>query len=381
MLPVNPCDPLDRPANYPSIWLFPSHLGLGPGNTVALGVLTACLFFSAALVVIPRGSGACAGVIYALALCSPSVMLGVERGNADLLIFALIVLTATLLRRSGGGAFVSPLLLLFAAILKLFPILAAPVLLRLPGRRGVVAFGAVILGFGVYALATLGTIREIQRVVPQTSAYSYGIKPLGSWASNLFAAYRIHLGASAWDWIFVGIAIVAAMAMQPWLWVRLRATVDKSPDLRDLDFFVMGALIYVTTFSLFESFEYRLVFVLLTIPQMLRWTRARRALGFAGVVLVQLTLWLGAPWFGVPVVHTLIDRWLWLTSRRPFVGADQPLSAAVGAQALLGIVLVTLLVAATLPRLSPLRKHATRDSEETGWLEHGRVALSRTDQR
>src|SRR6266404_662984 len=106
-------------------------------------------------------------------------MLGIERGNVDLLMFALVVLAVLLLRRDGAAAIASPLILLFAAILKLFPILAAPVLARLSSRRALLALAGVGVVFGVYALATLDTIREIRRVVPQSSAYSYGIKPFG----------------------------------------------------------------------------------------------------------------------------------------------------------------------------------------------------------
>ena len=32
VLPVNPCDFDNRPANYPRLWLLPYHLGLGQGT-------------------------------------------------------------------------------------------------------------------------------------------------------------------------------------------------------------------------------------------------------------------------------------------------------------------------------------------------------------
>jgi hypothetical protein len=50
VLPHNPCDPFDRPANYPKIWLWPSVLGLGQGATVPLAVATAVIFFGSFLV-------------------------------------------------------------------------------------------------------------------------------------------------------------------------------------------------------------------------------------------------------------------------------------------------------------------------------------------
>jgi hypothetical protein len=353
VLSANPCDPLRRPANYPAIWLLPSHLGLGQNSTVALGIVTAVLFFGAAVAVIPRHAKIGDGIVYGLALCSPSVMLGVERGNVDLLVFAVIVAAMTLFRRHDRTATATPVLLLFAAILKLFPILSAPVLLRLRGRRGIYAFSAVVAAFGVYALATLGTIREIRRVVPQTTVYSYGIKPVGEWAANLFSTYGIHLVGAVWDWLLVGGIIAVALAVQSPLQRQLRTDDEDGATRRDLDFFVVGGLIFVGTFFLFQNFEYRLIFLLLTVPQLLRWTRAGRVLGATGLLLTLLTLWLGAPWKGVPVIDTLISRWQWLTSQRPLFGADQPLSAAASAQLMLAAVLLVLLVA-SMPRIPSL---------------------------
>jgi len=360
VMPVNPCDPLGRPANYPSIWLLPSHLGLGVGSTEVLGFATAVCFFVAALSVVPSGASVVHGCLYGLALCSPAVMLGVERGNADLLVFGVLVAGLALLHRSVGGS----ILLLFAAVLKLFPILAAPVLLLIPGHRARYAAGAVPVAFAVYVLTTLGTVREILHVVPQTAAYSYGAKTFGSWAANLSATYRLNVSAAAWDWITIGLAVALAVVLRAR--VRGQLAIDSpAPDVhRDLDFFVAGACIYVGTFALAENWDYRLAFLLLTIPQLFRWARAGRILGIAGLSLVLASLWLTAPWYGVPVVHSIVGRWEWLTEARPFFGADLPLSAAASAQVLLAIVLIVL-VAAALPATGLLRPMILRRRHTT----------------
>jgi hypothetical protein len=350
VLPANPCDPLQRPANYPRIWLLPSYLGLGESSTVPLAVLMAVAFFAAALVVIPSSAGFVEGSVFGAALCSPSVMLGVERGNVDLFVFAVVVASILLLHRRGRVGATSPVLLLFAAILKLFPILAAVTLARSGGRRARIVFGTVVLAFGAYALATLGTIREIRRTVPQASNYAYGIKPFDHWTHDLFGAHGIHLSGRAWGWLLVGLTVVIAALIQTQLRQWLEVVSHERASARDLDLLVAGAAIYVGTFCLFQSFEYRLVFLLLTIPQLFRWTRGGHVLGMTGLLLVLLTLWLGSPWSGVPVVDSVLDHWMSLTSR---AGSDggAPLSAAASAQVGLAVVLLTLLVAA-MPRLS-----------------------------
>src|SRR5581483_612019 len=108
--------PWQRPANYPHIWVWPTFLGLGPGDTYALGFVVGGVFLLAAVAVLPRAAGVLAGAVYGLALCSPAVMLGIQRGNVDLLLFALLVLAALLARR----ALVSGALVFVAAVLRLF---------------------------------------------------------------------------------------------------------------------------------------------------------------------------------------------------------------------------------------------------------------------
>jgi hypothetical protein len=361
VLPTNPCDPLHRAYNYPRIWLLPSHLGLGQSSTVVLGLVTAAAFFAAALAMIPQGANILLGCVYGVALCSPAVMLGVERGNVDLLLLGLVVASVVLLRRHGRASVGAPILLLFAAVLKLFPIFATMVFLRLRSRRALYAFSAVLVLFGIYVLATLGTIREIYRITPEPLSYSFGIKPFGDWANNLFGTYRVHLPGRAWDWLLVGVTVAVGLTGRSR--VRRRLGIDDTGRTvnRELDLFVAGAAIYVFLFTLIQSYDYRLVFVLLTVPQLFRWARSGNLLGAAGLTLVLLTLWLSAPWAGVPLVGTVLNRWDWLTSRRPLFGADQPLPAATAAQVLLAVVLFALLAAA-MPRLRISRLPTRRES-------------------
>src|SRR4029079_696030 len=97
---------------------------------LCVGLPVAVVFLAAALVVLPAGASARTGVLYGVALCSPAVMLGIERGNVDLTLFALVVGAVLLAQRSVRGVIASCALLLLAALLKLFPVFAAGFLLR-----------------------------------------------------------------------------------------------------------------------------------------------------------------------------------------------------------------------------------------------------------
>jgi hypothetical protein len=94
--------------------------------------------------------------------------------------------------------------------------------------------------------------------------------------------------------------LVGALALLLWLRRRSRRvpTTIRIPENADLIAFRMGVLVYVATFVVGNSFDYRLVFLLLVLPQLLRWPVAdrngRRAVDLPRVamVLVLLELWI-----------------------------------------------------------------------------------------
>jgi hypothetical protein len=286
VMAANPCDPYHRPANYPGIWMAPSHLGLGVGDTVALGRILAAPFFIAVFAVLSSSARPLDAVVYGAAVCSPAVMLGVERGNVDILLFALVVL-AVLLYRRGGRVPWGHALILFAAVLKLFPIFAAGVLLR-ASRRSLIGLGVVLGAFAIYCLAILDELRVIWRVTPRPSEYAYGIRLFSEWlASHVLSLGATHL--RVWDIDVVLLVLVSMFIVRRRL--RLRPESHDASARRDLDLFVAGAGVYVLTYVLFRSYEYRLAFLLLTVPQILRWAHERRLLGAIPLVALLATLW------------------------------------------------------------------------------------------
>ncbi len=82
----NPHDPMGRPFNYPSLWLalFPAT-----GSVAVLAGGAAVVAAGVALLATGPTTGLAGGVI-GLLLLSPALVLGVERGNTDLIVFALV---------------------------------------------------------------------------------------------------------------------------------------------------------------------------------------------------------------------------------------------------------------------------------------------------
>ncbi len=263
VLPVNPCDPRARPANYPRLWLVPAPLGLGDDETVWLGVGLAIVFFVSALAV----TGPLTvreGVIYGIALCSPAVMLGVERGNPDLAVFALL---AGALLALGGGAVRRAIaygLLFLAAVLKLYPVFAWGVLAR---RARYAAVGAMLGAFCLYVAITFDDIRTILDVVPKQVLFSYGA---GVLADGLVAA--LDLPGSTTSAILSAALVLAGGLVALALGLRWRAAGAGLQTDRRLDAFWVGAGIYVGSYAVMHNFDYRLAFLLFAIPGLLSWS-------------------------------------------------------------------------------------------------------------
>jgi Glycosyltransferase family 87 len=297
--PINQCDPLGRPFDYPRWVSRLTFLGLGEGDTEALGVLIASLFYVAALLVTgPLTLGE--GLLYAVMLLSPPVLLGVERGNGDLLMFALVALGVGLVRRSAwlGGAPIA-----FAAAAKLYPALALAILFRKRSRFAAGAFWAAL--FVVYVALTLHDIRvELHQIpAPITNAFGAAVIPDAlrangvSWMQSAAAVREMRFGV-----ILEAVALAVVLA----LFGRRRAP---SADELRLDGFCAGAAVYVGSYAFESNFDYRLIFLLLCVPQLCAWRRngtGPLALPGAALVAILATLWLSS---AIPPLPFGLQTW------------------------------------------------------------------------
>lgn len=209
VLPADPCDPLGRPYYHPRLWLLPAHLGAGSGLSVVFGMSVVALFLVAALWLAGHGQALWEALVWAAALVSPAVMLGVERGNPDLLIFALLALSAALLVRSrplGAAA------LLVTAMLKLYPAAAFIALLLRPRRRALAALGAISLAFAAYVAVTFTDIRALAKALPTEAAYSFGARV----AADLIG-HAVGISGSALAVVGLPRLVIAAILATLWL--------------------------------------------------------------------------------------------------------------------------------------------------------------------
>lgn len=245
--------------NYPRIWQHAAvTFGWTNADRVAFGVVGVVMPFVLAGVALlqmyPRW-------VYFLFFCSGAVALGIERGNVDLLMFALVVFSLVVSGLSGD------LLRLAATALKVFPFLAQVALAAwTPSVRGLVACGVG----AAYLVVIRHQLALIRHSTLRGCRYAYGV-----WA----CVDRWHLGLVPLGFSppFVDAALLAlgAVAVAGGLWLGATRCSAERADARAGALYVAGASVYVGTFLLDANWDYRLVFVLLCVPYWLGDRRPR----------------------------------------------------------------------------------------------------------
>jgi hypothetical protein len=314
----NPCDPLGhRPANYPNLWMRLAFLGLGPRDTTALGLIVGVVFL-ASIFFLAGPLTLSVGLLWSALVTSPSVMLGINRGNVDLFLFAALVFAVGALARAGRGFRVLGCALIeVAALLKLFPIFAAAAVLHWRRRPALLAFAAMTLVFAAYALMIRHEIQTIRSVVPASVAFSFGagviIRALRRYGETAFFVADRPLAIALLALLTLAVSVAVAVALAH------REQEEPEPSTRLIPLWagaplVVGCWVFTET-----SFDYRLAFCLLAVPQLLEWAGQRRPavpLPRTALLVLVAGLWLSdTQSFLWPAVD---GRWLRAESVFPF---------------------------------------------------------------
>jgi len=265
-----------NPANFnlPPIWLWLGFLGIdGSYSTwLSVAIIAAAL---GVMVVLLKGRSVGDGALAMVAILSPSVMMGVERGNLDLLILALVGTAALIYEEQKIGRISWTVTLIGLAIVwKLFPMFCIAVGTRFNWRT--ILFASVIAVFSLAYLAAISDyISLIRHNVPTTFILSYGYKAPFLGLDHLRTEARLNTIGLADTWVPIMAAILtlisaAATALISFHYGRLFCMVTDSVAGTA---FLFGSGIYCGTFLLGTNFIYRLMFLLLCVPQLQDWQR------------------------------------------------------------------------------------------------------------
>ena len=273
----NPCDPEFRPYGYSPLWmLLLSHFGVTLWWIPWVGMAFFALFVFA-LWLLPAGRNREAVILICIGLLSSATVLAVERGNNDLVNFALVAGMAALMARSATARLLGYAMGLLAGLLKYYPMLVMLSALRERPARFLAITAASI---AVAIAAAMWTWHDLVR--------TWMIVPEGSPIYEMFGAPNFGKGLVV---LFdlpspVGSALRAVMTLAAlFVGIRygLKAEVGAAMErltVRERDFLLIGALMVIGCFMSAQNISYRTINLLLVLPSLtaLRLVEAPRAL-------------------------------------------------------------------------------------------------------
>jgi hypothetical protein len=200
-------------------------------------------------------------LFYAALVCSPAALMAVERGNVDVLLFCFLV-GATALATKRRLHLWAYAIVFLCAVLKLFPVFAFTLAMRERLQTGVAVLASAAAAFAGYLFITRHDVAAMLSNSIQGIYLSYGRKAL----FERLRDYGMPIDPNVWSVLVVVLVVAAAIVL---------AARTRLPEFTPgaMEKMLVGAAIYCGSFVLLSSFNYRLIFVLLVVPQLLVWRK------------------------------------------------------------------------------------------------------------
>lgn len=275
---VNPADPWHRTMDYPIVWERIAE-------RLHLEVEADYLSFEVVLVIAFLAS--VAGMVWwapsgwlVAAAFSSSILLLVERGNNDLAVFSLVCLAQAVPLAIGLA------ILFVAALLKLYPVLCWPALVR---TRGTLILAGV-LG-AVFLLLLQDELGAIHNAQPLRAYLSYG-------SSSFAYAFKVMGHVTVPGLLISAVLVVASLGVLLAFAHHIRFVHDERFEARRR-FFYAGAFVFLGTFVLGSNWDYRLTFLLFCVPLLATLESAVFRRTLLAILLVSLNHSALGTWFGL----------------------------------------------------------------------------------
>lgn len=288
---TNPCDPLGRVFDYSPLWLVLARLPVTRAWTMPAG-LAVDIAFLASLLLLPAGRTREDTARIIIGVLSPAAALAVERGNNDLVLFALAAAAAALAGRAPALRLLGYAAALLAGLLKYYPMtLMALATRERPGRFVAVALASVAVA-GLF-LAVMGDeLARALRLIPVGSPFLFmfgasalprGLGALFGWPAVAVHALQILLTLAAFG---TGIGLGLSRGGP--------AVARLAPGERDC--LLAGALLMIGCYFTAQNIAYRAVHLVLVLPALTAlWRtgggRLWPAATYAALVLLWVRCW------------------------------------------------------------------------------------------
>lgn len=294
-LVISPADPLRRTVNYPRVWLYLfSALGVTAQNVWTVALPFCALYLICMTLLIAQANHPGDVLVFLAGSLSIAPLLAMELGNNDLLVFSLVFLSCL-----PTNKYIKSVALAVASLLKIFPIFGMGMdAIRRPGKQRILPVMFALFVAGLLALQW-HDISLIRAGTPSSRTGSFGILPLKAEILHFFPeriVYYIQL-----PWLISGAFWLTVIVILDFVWkhpLNLDPAIFSSAEGEM--FSIFGA-IYVAAYAAGANWDYRLIFLLPTLPfalHMLRTVPNLRAWAIAFLVLVGIAenaLRLGVP--------------------------------------------------------------------------------------
>ena len=258
-LVMNWGDPFHRPMNYPRVWVYLfSAAGITPGNVSTAAVLLCVFYLACVSYLIKQTKHAVDAVMLLLASLSVSPMLAMERGNNDLVVFSIVFLACFVTNRYLKSGLYGA-----AALLKFFPLVAMIIDgMRRPIKERMSAALPILLVVTLI-LVQWHDLVLIRHGTPVSRSMSYGSLSLEAELLRATARWGF-LSTLGWT-VVVECWLIGALAIRN-AWGNLSELDTSIPNSKFAESFSVFGGIYVFTYAIGSNWDYRLIFLLPTLP-------------------------------------------------------------------------------------------------------------------
>ena len=266
----NPVNWRGHQLNYPRIWQLVFALDIDRNHTNIIGSIVVVLFFiGLGIFWFSKKYDPLTCFFLLIASISSAVMLGVERSNIELIVFFVLALALFVNYSSSlRGLF----LFLFAAILKIYPIFGLVYLLKENRERFWKFFLSGAAFFIVYLLLTAADTARVYNTTPQLPGSSMGMNVWWLGLNNR-RFFNLHLSDDIILYCRVLTYAVTFMTVLLTAFFSMKQKYRGFTQGEHLDAFRVGAAIYIGCFVMIINADYRLIFLIFTIPQLVSWLR------------------------------------------------------------------------------------------------------------
>ena len=255
--------------NYPPIWLHSGSLGISANSTNAVGVaIGLAAMLSLWRILRPRTTTG--GVMTMAAILSPSVLLGFERGNIDLVIFSMLVCMIVVTQRCAPTlrSSIRAVVIVVLTVLKFFPVAAVTLLIR-SKRSWLAALVTAVLAVVAAWVVADGKFATVLANTPKIDNLAFGSLPLLIGVDKaLGGSGTVSKGMSLAALLLSTLAFLVVFV--PTLARKLARPFPRHVPAIDDDLngslATAGLSIFCAAFLFGASFDYRLIFLLLTLP-------------------------------------------------------------------------------------------------------------------